>query len=126
MHFLVNNLTLTYLLLQKAVQGLKTLKRAEIKSIEGYLEKLRTDGKHWDKRFFQLELSQLIYHTDKGGKLKYGGTVDVSGCPVTMSPKSALIIQVEAADRMWQLKAISEQEARKWYEALIEHSKVSK
>ena len=113
-------------LLQKAVQGLKTLKRAELKPLDGYLEKLRSDGKHWDKRYFQLELSQLIYHSDKGGKLKYGGTVEVSGCPVTMSPISALIIHIKAADRTWQLKAISEQEARKWYKALIEHSKVTK
>lgn len=112
--------------LQKATEGLKTIKRAEIKPVEGYLEKLRTDGKHWDKRYFQLELGQLIYQKEQGGKMKYCGTIGVSGCPVTMSQKSPLVIEIETAERTWQLRASSEQDARKWYEGLIEHSKASK
>jgi len=108
------------------VEGLRTIKRAEIKPIDGYLEKLRSDGKHWDKRYFQLEVGQLIYHREQGGKMKYGGTVEVSGCPVTMSQKSPLVIEIGAAERTWQLRATTEQEARKWYEGLIEHSKASK
>ena len=108
------------------MKGLRTINRAEIKPIEGNLEKLRSDGKHWDKRYFQLELGQLIYHREQGGKLKYGGTVEVSGSPVTMSTKSPLVIEIGTAERTWQLRAASEQDARKWYEGLIEHSKVSK
>lgn len=110
----------------KATEGLKTIKRAEIKPVDGYLEKLRTDGKHWDKRYFELELGQLIYQKEQGGKMKYGGTIGVSGCPVTMSQKSPLVIEIETAERTWQLRASSEQDARKWYEGLIEHSKASK
>lgn len=58
--------------------------------------------------------------------MKYGGIVEVSGCPVTMSQKSPLVIEIGTSERTWQLRAASEQDARKWYEKLIEHSKASK
>ena len=58
--------------------------------------------------------------------MKYGGTIEVSGNPVTMSQKSPLVIEISTAERTWQLKAANEQDARKWYERLIEHSKASK
>ena len=115
-----------YYSIQQAVKGLRTINRAEIKPIEGYLEKLRSDGKHWDKRYFQLELGELLYHREQGGKMKFGGKIEVSGNPVTMSQKSPLVIEINTSERAWQLRAATEQDARKWYEGLIEHSKASK
>ena len=122
----MHNIYISLCFIQSAVIGLRTINRAEIKAIEGYLEKLRSDGKHWDKRYFQLEVGQLLYHREQGGKMKYGGTIEVSGNPVTMSQKSPLVIEIGTTDRTWQLRAATEQEARKWYEGLIEHSKASK
>ena len=72
---------------------------------EGNLEKRTKDGKSWDKRYFELERSQLHYYLGKGQK--YRDTIRLYGVPVKLSAEDPRVLLIETESRTWYLKAES-------------------
>ena len=87
---------------------------------EGNLEKRTKDGKRWEKRYFELERSQLHYYLGKGQK--YRDTIRLYGVPVKLSPEDPRILLIETDSRTWYLKAESSELAADWLTALKLHT----
>ena len=87
---------------------------------EGNLEKRTKDGKSWDKRYFELERSQLHYYLGKGQK--YRDTIRLYGVPVKLSAEDPRVLLIETESRTWYLKAESSELAADWLTALKLHT----
>ena len=87
---------------------------------EGSLEKRTKDGKRWEKRYFELERSQLHYYLGKGQK--YRDTIRLYGIPVKLSAEDPRVLLIEAEARTWHLKAETNEVAKDWFTALKLHT----
>lgn len=99
--------------------SISTLSR-NLQPKEGVLEKRTKDGKRWEKRYFEVERSQLHYYLGKGQK--YRDTIRLYGVPVKLSSEDPRVLLIETENRLWHLKAETNEVANDWLTALKLHA----
>jgi hypothetical protein len=86
----------------------------------GYLEKMGEVRKSYKKRWFVLDWPDLSYFEKQGGEKK--GSIDMKNCyavePGSEPKDKGVLLLHTTGERIYQLKASSEEECQHWIDAL--------
>jgi hypothetical protein len=112
--------------------ALLTKGKQELPNLEGFLEKKGEKGviKSFKKRYFVLRGNRMVYYADETSKFKddpigYIPLNNLSSFAQNKSAKPPGQFQVVTQDpeRIWQLRAETDEDAQKWVSAIAIHSK---
>ena len=105
---------------KRSSQG--TIPTRNLQPREGYLEKQTKDKKRYEKKYFELENRNLHYYNVSGRNHRYANTIRLYGIPVSLSSEDARVVLIETDERVWQLRAETEETAADWVGVLKIHS----